>query len=183
MFGGHSGVLVTYRRLKPHFKWKGMKVIITDYIQSYLVCQQAKPERVKYPGLLQPISIVDNAWHTISMNFVEGLPLSVNADSILVVVDKFTRYSHFLPLKHPYTAKTIARVFIDNIYKLHGMPQAIISYRDKIFASSFWRELFSLAQMQLCMNTAYHPQSNGQIERVNRCMETYLRCFVNVCPR
>jgi transposase InsO family protein len=147
------------------------------------VCQQAKPKRVKYTGLLPPISISDNAWHTVSMDFVKRLPLSGNADSVLIVVDKFTRYAHFLPLKHPYTTETVARVFLDNIYKLHGMPQAIISGRDKIFTSSFWRELFSLTQVQLCMSTTYHPQFNGQTEKVNRCMKTYLRCFVNACHK
>jgi transposase InsO family protein len=143
----------------------------------------AKPDRARYPSLLQPIPHPDNAWHTISMDFVEGLPLSGRADSILVVVDKFTKVAHFLPLKHPYTAESVAKLFLDSVYKLHGMPHAIISDRDRIFTSAFWKELFRLAQVQLCMSTAYHPQSDDQSERVNQCMETYLRCFVNACPR
>jgi hypothetical protein len=156
--GGHSGVPVTYRRLKQHFAWKGMKTAVQQFVQSCLVCQQAKPDRARYLGLLQPIP-PDNAWHTISMDFVEGLPLSGRADSILVVVDKFTKVAHFLPLKHPYTSESVARLFLDNVYKLHGMPHAIISDRDRIFTSAFWKELFRLAQVQLCMSTAYHPQS------------------------
>jgi transposase InsO family protein len=101
------------------------------------------------------------------MDFVEGLPLHGRADSILVVVDKFTKVAHFLPLKHPYTTTSVARLFLDNIYRFHGIPHAIISNRDIIFTSAFWKELFSLAQIQLCMSTAYHPQSDGQTERVN----------------
>jgi hypothetical protein len=87
------------------------------------------------------------------MDFIEGLPQSGQYSCILVVVDKFTRYSHFIPLRHPYTASSMARVFLDQIYKLHGMPLAIISDRDKIFTSKFWQELFSLAQVQLRMST------------------------------
>jgi hypothetical protein len=117
------------------------------------------------------------------MDFIEGLPQSGQYSCILVVVDKFTRYSHFIPLRHPYTASSMTRVFLDQIYKLHGMPLAIISDRDKIFTSKFWQELFSLAQVQLRMSTTYHPQSDGQTERINQCLETYLRCFVNVYPK
>ena len=102
---------------------------------------------------------------------------------ILVVVDKFSKFTHFMPLKHPYSAASVARVFLDNIYKLHGLPVAIISDCDKVFTSKFWQLLFQLAGTDLRMSTAYHPQSDGQTERVNQCMETYLRCFVQACPR
>jgi len=88
-----------------------------------------------------------------------------------------------MPLKHPYSAASVARVFLDNIYKLHGLLVAIISYRDRVFTSKFWQLLFQLAGTDLRMSTAYHPQSDGQTERVNQCMETYLRCFVQACPR
>jgi hypothetical protein len=117
------------------------------------------------------------------MDFVEGLPKSRHANCILVVVDKFNKFAHFIPLLHPFTSATVAKLFLDNIYKLHGMPSHIISDRDRIFTSNFWRELFKLAQTTLCMSSAYHPQSDGQSERVNQCLETYLRCFVHSCPR
>jgi hypothetical protein len=77
----------------------------------------------------------------------------------------------------------VAKLFLDSVYKLHGLPQSIVSNRDKIFTSLFWRELFRLAHVQLRLSSAYHPQSDGQSERVNQCMETFLRCFVNVCPK
>jgi hypothetical protein len=100
-----------------------------------------------------------------------------------VVVDKFTKYSHFIPLKHPFTAAMVAKVFLGNVYKLHELPVVIISNRDKIFTSNLWKELFALAKVNLSMSTAYHPQSVGQSERVNQCVETYLRCFVSSCPK
>jgi hypothetical protein len=173
--GGHLGVPVTYRRMKQIFAWKGMKSVVQDFVQSCVICQQAKPDKAKSPGLLQPMPMPNAAWQIISIDFVECLPLSGNANCILVVVDKFTKYAHFLLLKHPYTAMTVSKLFLDQVYRLHGMPLFIISDRDKVFTSLFWRELFSLAQIQLRMSTAYHPQTEGQIERENQCMETFLR--------
>jgi hypothetical protein len=116
------------------------------------------------------------------MDFVEGLPRSGQQNCILVVVDKFSKFAHFLPLRHPFTALSVAKLYLDNIYKLHGLPLAIISYRDRVFTSKLWQELFGLAGVTLKMSSAYHPQTDGQTERVNQCMETYLRCFAHACP-
>ena len=116
------------------------------------------------------------------MDFIEGLPRSGKMNCIMVIVDKFTIYSHFLPLSHPFTAAVVAKVFFSEIYRLHGMPSSIISDRDKIFTSHLWRQLFRLAGVTLNMSTAYHPQIDGQSERVNQCLETFLRCFVHACP-
>ena len=79
------------------------------------------------------------------MDFIEGLPSSGRFDTILVIVDKLTKFAHFIPIKHPFTAATVAQAFMDNVYRYHGMPQVIISDRDKIFTSSFWQHLFKLA--------------------------------------
>lgn len=124
----------------------------------------------------------EGAWQTVSMDFIEGLPLSGGKNCIMVVVDKFSKYSHFLPFKHPFTAAVVAKVFMQQIYRLHGLPLAIISDRDRIFTSQFWKSLFSLAGVTLNMSTAYHPQSDGHTKRVNQCLETFLRCFVHACP-
>lgn len=113
---------------------------------------------------------------------MEGLPSSGAANCVLVVVDYFTKYAHFLALYHPFSAAKVAKVFLDHVYRLHGMPYAIVSDRDRIFTSLFWRELFSLADVQLQMSSSYLPQSDGQTERLNQTMETFLRCFVHACP-
>jgi hypothetical protein len=102
--GGHSGFPNTYQRLKQMFYWRGMKSVIRDFVSACLTCQQAKPDRSRLPGLLQPLPLPAAAWQMISLDFVEGLPKSRNANCILVVVDSFTKYAHFLPLLHPFTA-------------------------------------------------------------------------------
>lgn len=136
--GGHSGVTATYHRVKKIFHWPGMKKSIQNYVASCAVCQQAKVEHMKQPGLLKPLPVPDQAWQTICLDFVEGLPKSNRFYTIMVVVDKFSKYGHFIPLAHPFTALLVAQAFMDNIYKLHGLPEHIISDRDRIFTSALW---------------------------------------------
>jgi hypothetical protein len=160
-----------------------MKTSVHSFVSSCLICKQAKLDRAKYPGLLQPFPVPHGAWQVISLDFVEGLPKSANMDTIMVVVDKFSKNNHFLPLSHPFSAFSVAKLFITGIYKLHGMPTFIIFDSDKIFMSKLWQELFKQAGVTLQMSSAYHPQTDGQTERVNQCMETFLRCFVHACPK
>lgn len=181
--GGHSGFYATYHRMKRLFAWENMKKHIKSFVQECEICQQAKTERVALPGLLQPLPIPEQAWAVVSLDFIEGLPKSSHYDTILFVVDKFTKYAHFLPLAHPFTALSVAKLYMNNIFKLHGLPQAIISDRDRIFTSTLWQELFKLSRIELHLSSSYHPQSDGQTERVNQCLEAYLRCSVYSCPK
>lgn len=131
--GGHLGFLVAYHRIKSLFSWPHMKDTIQQQLNACSICLQSKPDRAKYPGLLQPLPVPDGAWQIISMDFIEGLPRSNKQDCILVVVDKFSKYAHFMTLSHPFSAMDVAKVFMLNVYELHGLPQAIISDRENFY--------------------------------------------------
>lgn len=136
--GGHSGFTATYYRVKKLFCWPGMKHDIQEFIASCQVCQQAKIIHAKLARLLQPLPVPKQAWHTVCLDFVEGLPKSNRYDIILVVIDKFSKYGHFIPLSHPYIAMQVVQLYLDQVYRLHGLPQQIVFDRDRIFTSSVW---------------------------------------------
>ncbi|KAL5790449.1 hypothetical protein ACOSQ2_005337 [Xanthoceras sorbifolium] len=133
--------------------------------------------------LLQPLSIPTIIWTDLSIDFVEGLPPSQGYTIIMVVVDRLSKYSHFVPMRHPFTALSLAKYFISNIVKLHSFPRSIISDRDKIFICSFWRNLFQLQGTELKMSSSYHSQTDGQTEVTNRTLEQYVKCFMGDQPK
>lgn len=152
--GGHSSIQGTYHRVKALFAWPKLKQVVTTFVQECNVCQQAKVDNTRLPGLLQPLPIPDTAWSIVSLDFIEGLPKSRKIDTILVVIDKFTKYAHFLALAHPYIALVVAQLYFNNIYKLHGLPSAIVSDRDRVFTSALWKELFALSDTKLLMSSS-----------------------------
>jgi hypothetical protein len=114
---------------------------------------------------------------------VEALPRVNGKTVILSVVDRFSKYCHFIPLTHPYTAVSMAQAFFTDIVRLHGVPQSIMSDRDPVFTSMFWKELMRLMGTKLHMTSAFHPQSDGQTEAANYIIMMYLRCFTGDRPR
>jgi len=117
------------------------------------------------------------------MDFVEALPKVHGKSVILTVVDRLLKYAHFIPLGHPYTAASVARAFFAEIVRLHGFPESIVSDRDPVFTGHVWRDLFRLAGVQLRMSSAFHPQTDGQSEAVNKTIAMYLRCMTGGRPR
>jgi hypothetical protein len=176
---GHSKFTKTYNRVNRYFLWDGIKQDIHNFVIEFDVCRCIKGEIVKYLGTIQLLLIPPTIWKDISMDFITILPKSGNKSVIMVVVDCLSKYAHLCSLQHLFTTSMVAQIFMDQVFKLHGMPYSIVFYRDPTFTSNFWQELFKLQDTQLHVSTTYHPQTDGQTEVVNKCLETYLRCFAS----
>jgi len=131
--GGHSGIQVTKKRLASVLYWKGMAKDVRNHVRTCAVCQRNKPDLSLPASLLQPLPIPNAIWEDISIDFIEGLPKSRGKDSILVVVDRLSKYARFLALAHPFSAATVAQIYFEHIFKLHGLPKTIVPDRDSIF--------------------------------------------------
>lgn len=160
-----------------------MITVVQEFVKACHICQRYKASSTAPNGLLQPLDIPNAICEHLSMDFILGLPKSKGYDALLVVVDRLSKYNHFILIKHPYTAKSIADVFVREIVRHHGIPKSIVSDRDPLFLSHFWQELIRLQGTKLHISSAYHPKSDGQTEVINRCLETYLRCFAIDHPR
>lgn len=157
MTGGHAGELKTYLWLTGDWFWEGMRKDVGLYVQQCKICQQQKASQQSPAGLLQPLPLPDLVLEEVSLDFIDALPMSKGFNSFLVVVDRLSKYGHFIGLRHPYSAVTVAGVFVQDIVRLHGFPTAIVSDRDRIFLSNLWSELFRLQGTVLKKSTAYHP--------------------------
>ena len=113
------------------------------------------------------------------MDFITRLPKSKGHNAVMVVVNRLTKYAHFIALSHPFTTSIVAKVFSENIQKLRGTPNIFISDRDPILTNHFWKKLFSCLGTQLAHSSSYHSQLDGQTEVVNKCLEGYLHCFTS----
>jgi hypothetical protein len=154
-----------------------MKQDIHNFVAKCDVCQGNKRETVKSLGTLQPLLIPPSIWKDITMDFITGLPKSGNKSVIMVVFDCLSKYAHFFALQHPFTTSMVAQIFMDQVFKIHGIPHSIVFYHDTTFTSNFWQELFKLQGIQLHLSATYHRHTDGQTKFVNKCLETYLRCF------
>ena len=153
-----------------------MKKDIFDYAIKCLTCQQVKAEHQRPAGLHQNIFIPEWKWESLTMDFVVGLPKTNKGyDSIWVIVDRLTKTAHFLPVRTSYTAPQYARLFLDRIVPLHGVPVSIISDRGSQFTSHFWQSFQEAMGTQLYFSTAFHPQTDGQSERTIQTLEDMLR--------
>jgi transposase InsO family protein len=128
------------------------------------------------------LEVSSTIWSHIAMDFIEGFSRINSKSVILTVVDRFSKYAHFVLLGHPYTATSVAKVFFEEIVRLHGLPESIVSDRDPVFTSKFWTELFKLSGVKLQLTSAFHPQSDGQSEAVNKVITMYLRCLISDRP-
>ncbi|XP_062094224.1 uncharacterized protein LOC133800283 [Humulus lupulus] len=181
--GGHAGVERTFLRLGAKFFWKGMHKDVRKFVQACLTCQTVKYSPTAPYGLLQPLAIPERVWEDLAMDFIVGLPNSHGVTNILVVIDRLTKYAHFGALPNHYSATKVAELFSNMVIRLHGLPRTIVSDRDPIFTSAFWKRLFELMGTTLKMSSAYHPQTDGQTEVTNCYVEQYFRAFTADNPK
>jgi hypothetical protein len=178
-FAMHPGSTKMYQDLKRNFWWTRMRREIAKYVSECDVCQRIKASHLRTSGTLQPLSIPSWKWEDISMDFIIGLPnTSQRHDSIWVIVDRLTKTAHFLPVHTTYTARKYAEIYLDQIVRLHGIPKTIISDRGAQFVARFWEQFQQTLGTKLIRSFAYHPQIDGQTERINQILEDMLRACV-----
>ena len=173
--GGHK--TLTY--LRDQVWWKSMVQDVTDYYKACQTCATSKALTEKPRGLLKTMPVPTRPWQYIRIDFMGSLPESTNRngtyDMICVIIDLLTAMVHLVPTLQMYKATDIAEVIFDTVYKLHGLPERIISDRDSLFTSHFWRKLHALLDVQLRLSSTFHPQTDGATERANRTMTQMLR--------
>lgn len=179
VISGHPGRACTLAFISHDYSWPGLHTYVRRYVQVCDICARIKIPRHKPFGLLCPLDIPSCPWKSISMDFIVKLLISHGYDSIWVVCDRLTRAAHFVPCNETIDAPGLAWLFLDRIFWYHGLPDSIISDRGSVFVSKFWKELTSLLQVDHRTSTAYHPQTDGQTERTNQTLETYLRAYVS----
>lgn len=154
-----------YRDLKRYYQWVGMKMDVANWVAECDVCQLVKAEHQVLGGMLQSLPIPEWKWDFITMDLVVGLRVSRTKDAIWVIVDRLTKSAHFLAIRKTDGAAVLAKKFVSEIVKLHGVPVSIVSDRDSKFTSAFWRVFQAEMGTKVQMSTAYHPQTDGQSER------------------
>jgi hypothetical protein len=178
-FTVRPGSTKMYRDLRENFWWSNMKGEIAEYVSSCDTCQRIKASHLKTAGQMQPLSIPAWKWDNISMDFIVGLPLTPRKhDSIWVIVDRLTKTAYFILVHTTYSAERYAEIYIDLVVRLHGVPKTILSDRGTQFVARFWAQVHESLGTKLIHSSSYHPQTDGQTERVNQVVEDMLRASV-----
>ncbi|KAF1323098.1 Pol protein, partial [Globisporangium splendens] len=175
--GGHLGREKTFLSLSRDYYWPHMYKWVRKYVRTCEICQRVKPSG-STQAPLRSLAVPSDSWKSVSMDFIFGLPRDTHGrNGILVFVDRFSKMVHLAPVSDKISAEKTAKVFVDVVFRLHGLPVEIVSDRDTRFTSKFWRALLGLLDTKLSMSTAAHPETDGQTERVNRVLEDVLRSY------
>ena len=179
LIAGHRGQWKTVELVTRNYWWPGITKEMKRYVEGCDQCQRMKNRAEMPAGKLRPNKVPERPWQHISLDFITKLPVSKGYDSILVVCDRFSKMSHFVATTEKTTAEELARLFRDNVWKLYGLPESVISDRGLQFAAGLTKELNKMLGIETKLSTAYHPQTDSQTERTNQELEQYLRMYVN----
>jgi hypothetical protein len=178
-FSIHPGSTKMYQDLRKNFWWSNMKVDISKYVTKCDTCHRVKASHLKSAGVLQPLTIPLWKWDDMSMDFIVSLPPTARKkDSIWVIVDRLTKTAHFIAVHTTYSVQDYAKLYVDQIVCLHGIPKTIVSDRGTQFVARFWEQLHESLGTKLIRSSSYHPQTDVQIERVNQIVEDMLRASI-----
>lgn len=176
---GHLGRWKTYELISRNYWWPGLTTDVKKYVSGCDICQRNKNRPQQPFGPLMPNPVPEGPWDTITVDLITQLPESDGFDAICVVVDRLTKRAHFFPITNEFSAKDLANLLYERVWTAHGLPLQIISDRGTQFAADIFQEWCKLLGIESSMSTAYHPQTDGQTERVNQTLEQYLRCYVD----
>jgi len=177
--GEHRGRWKMTELITRNYWWPGITKEVEKYMDGCDACQRYKNQSEALAGKLMPNAIPEKPWSHISADFITKLPLAQGYDAILVVCDRFSKMVHFIATTEKTSAEGLVKLFRDQVWKLHGLPESIISDREVQFAAGMMKELNNLLGIQTKLWTAYHPQMDGQTERINQELEQYLRVFID----
>ena len=168
--------------ISRRFWWPSMEPEVREYVEACSVCARNKSSTGTRMGLLQPLPIPSRPWSDISLDFVTGLPVSQGNTTVLTVVDRFSKMVRFIALPKLPSAKETAEIMLNHVFRIHGFPRDIVSDRGPQFISRYWKEFCKLIGAKVSLTSGYHPEANGQTERLNQQLETGLRCLVSQNP-
>ena len=168
-----------YHDLSRQFWWRGMKQDVTLFVSKCLTCQQVKAEHQRPAGLLQPLLIANCKWERVTMDFVVRLHRTQRGnDAVWVIVDRLTKSTHFIPMRTSDSVERLVELYIREIVRFHGVPVTFVSDRDPCFTAWLWQSLQEALGTKLTLNTAYHPQTDGQSKRTIQILKDMLRACV-----
>ena len=174
----HGGRWKTVELVTINYWWPGVMRDVGKYVEGCDLCQRIKNRTEELTGKLKLSEVPKKPWSHLTVDFITKLPVVAGKDAVLVVCDRLSKMTHFIATTEGTTAEGLARLFWDNIWKLHGLPESIVSDRGPQFAAELTKELNWMLGIQTKLSTAFHPQTDGQTERMNQELEQYLRFFV-----
>ena len=178
----HPGVHRTLTLLRQRFWWPSITIDTREFVLACTVCARNKASHRPPAGLLRPLPIPHRPWSHIAVDFVTGLPPSEGNSVILTIVDRFSKSAHFVPLPKLPTAFDTANILVQHVFRLHGLPQDIVSDRGPQFTSRVWKTFCRAIGATVSLSSGFHPQTNGQSERANQDLEATLRCVAAKHP-